>query len=214
MPDDDVRPCERHCPKCDQWKHHSRFHSRKRKRARSRDLAVHFDTTCKDCQQIERNERKNADPAAWIMGRRIARHARLQGCTPEFLRVNMNWQALIPELRALLLPGAVCPCCGHPFKGESDIQIEHHFPPRWPKGDWARQHKRNLSLACGSCNDTKTDKAYDVWLDEQEDCRLANEAHRAATDAPPPPESKQLTLGRPGRPVTAQPQRPAAWRAT
>lgn len=77
----------------------------------------------------------------------------------------------------------LCLCCGHPFEHERDIQIEHREPPRHPQ-DWARQHARNLALACQSCNNTKGRKSFAVWLDEQEDARLANEAHRQEVPAP------------------------------
>jgi hypothetical protein len=46
--------------------------------------------------------------------------------------------------------------------------------------DWAREHSRNIAFYCASCNRTKREKPYGVWLDEQEAARLANEKHRAS----------------------------------
>jgi hypothetical protein len=95
--------------------------------------------------------------------------------------VNMNYEALVPILRALMSPEGRCPCCGHGFVNERDIQIEHRFPPRGPR-DWARLHARNLSFACGSCNRTKAAKEPDLWLDEQEGARLSNELERTTVE--------------------------------
>jgi hypothetical protein len=176
-----ARPCERHCPKCDQWKHHSRFRSRKRRSATSIGVAIHFDPICKDCQQIERNEQKNEDRPRAIIERRTADHARSLGVSKHFLWVNMNWSSLVPEMRALMTDEGRCRSCGHRFMNERDIQIEHREPPRHPQ-DWARQHARNIGIFCQSCNNTKGDKAYAIWLDEQEEARLSNEHHRALTD--------------------------------
>jgi hypothetical protein len=69
----------------------------------------------------------------------------------------------------------ICTSCGHPFLNERDIQLEHREPPRHAQ-DWARLHARNIGLACGSCNRTKSGKSYAAWLDEQEGARIANEA--------------------------------------
>lgn len=182
------RPCERRCPKCNLWKHHSRFRSRKRRRATSIGVAViHFDPICKDCQQIERNERKNEDRPLAIMDGRAGSHARILGVPKSFLWVNMNWSSLVPEMRALMTDEGRCRSCGHPFIGERDIHIEHREPPRAPD-DWARQHARNLGIFCQSCNGTKGHKPYAVWLDEQEEARISNEHHRD------PPSDPQLTI--------------------
>jgi hypothetical protein len=85
----------------------------------------------------------------------------------------MNFQALVPLLRAMMTDEALCLNCGHPFVNERDIQIEHREPPRH-RQDWARLHARNLGFSCASCNRTKSNKPNDVWLDEQEGARLSN----------------------------------------
>jgi len=85
----------------------------------------------------------------------------------------MNYRALVPALRAMMTDEGICTSCGHPFLNERDIQIEHIEPPRFVE-DWARLHARNLRLACGSCNRTKGQKPYAVWLDEQEGARLSS----------------------------------------
>ncbi len=172
----DVRPCERLCPKCNLWKHHSRFRSRKR-RPTSIGVGIEFNSLCKDCEQIERNERQNVDRPLHIIERRTSSHARSLGVPKSFLWVNMNWRALVPEMRALMTDEGTCRSCGHDFVNERDIQIEHREPPRHA-ADWARQHARNLGIFCQSCNNTKGDKSYALWLDEQEEARLSNEHHR------------------------------------
>lgn len=187
------RPCERHCPRCEQWKHHSRFRSRKRRSATSIDVAIHFNPICKDCEQIERNERLNADRPLVIMERRTATHARNLGVSFDFLWINMNWRGLVPVLRAMLSPEGRCLDCGHPFLGERDIQIEHREPPRHPQ-DWARQHTSNLAFGCASCNNGKNNVAFAAYLDEKEARRLANEHHRQQLTTAPALEPVQLTF--------------------
>jgi len=174
-----IRPCERFCPKCERWKHHSRFRSWSRAGESDRTRPrIRFAGLCKDCEQIERNERKNADRPLALLRRRTSSHASRLGVPFDFLWINMNWRALVPILRALMSPEGLCLSCGHPFVNERDVQIEHREPPRG-LDDWARQHARNLMLDCASCNGGKRDKPFSLWLDEQEEARLANEVHRA-----------------------------------
>jgi hypothetical protein len=142
-------------------------------------VGIEFNTLCKACEQIERNEKENDDRALWLIDRRAASHARRAGVTKAFFWMNMSWRALAPVMRALMTPEGLCLDCGHPFLNERDIQIEHREPLRGPQ-DWARQHARNIGLGCGSCNNGKRGKPFARWLDEQEDARLANESHRAA----------------------------------
>ena len=180
------RPCERQCPGAHgeiHWRHHSRFGSRKRKNPDG-SVRIVFDRLCKDCEQILRVEKKNEDrPRAIIYGRAEAHRNRFAPGVPvDFFWVNMNYQAQVPLYRALTSPEGLCPCCGHAFDDEKDIQIEHRAPPRKNLGhpDWARLHGRNLGFGCGNCNGTKTNKEYERWLDEQEDARQTNEADRLA----------------------------------
>lgn len=175
---DAPRPCERHCPGCGLWKHHSRFRT---KRVTTRHGTVtEFRRLCKDCEQKDRVERKNVDRPASIIRARAADHAGRAGVSAEFFWTNMNYRALVPYYRAAVSPEGLCLSCGHPYDNERDIQIEHRSPPRHRR-DWARLHARNLSLACGNCNGTKTSKEYEAWLDEQEDARLTNDQDRSAT---------------------------------
>ncbi len=176
MGDDEPRPCERHCPTCDMWKHHSRFRSFTDAKVKR----IRFSPTCRDCEQKERNERKNTDRPRAIIEARAADHARKAGTSKQFFLTNMNYQALVPALRSMMTPEGRCHCCGHTFMNERDIQIEHREPPRH-RQDWARLHARNLGLTCQSCNGTKLDKPYAEWLDEQELCRLSNEATPSMT---------------------------------
>jgi len=165
------RPCERQCRTCGYWKHHSRFRIKAGHGSMSR-----FFPDCRDCETKQRNERKNEDRALWIMKERAREHARKTGVSFDFMWMNMNWRALVPPFRAMMSKGALCLCCGHQFLNERDIQIEHNNPPRF-LGDFARLHARNISLACASCNRTKSDAPYSEWLDQQEEARLSNQAN-------------------------------------
>ena len=178
MNDNGIRDCERFCPKCKQWKHYSRFRSfTVRHGSVSNKPTIGFRKLCKACEQIERNEELNADRPSQILKRRTTQRARSLGVPFDFVWTNMNWRALLPVFRAMQTPEGLCLDCGHPFRNERDIQIEHLEPPRHSQ-DWAREHTRNLGLACQSCNNGKGKKPFALWLDEQEDARLANEAHR------------------------------------
>jgi 5-methylcytosine-specific restriction endonuclease McrA len=132
-----------------------------------------FNPVCKACEQKERNERKNADRPFAIIQNRAAIAAHKAGTSREFFMVTMNYQSLVPVLRALMGHEGVCQGCGHSFLNERDIQIEHLAPPRNDQ-DWARLHARNIRLFCASCNGTKSDTPFETWLDEQEDARLSN----------------------------------------
>jgi len=165
------RPGERKCAQCGLWKHHSRFASRQRKTPNS--TVWQFDKECRDCQQKERNEIKNADRPLAIIKQRAAQAAHKAGTSTEFFMTQMNYGALVPLLRGMMGEDGICLSCGHPFVNERDIQIEHILPPRYEK-DWARLHARNTRLFCGSCNRSKSDKPYGEWLDTQEGARLSN----------------------------------------
>ena len=118
-----TRPCERLCPKCGEWKHHSRFRSQRRGRHGS--VSTTFHKHCRDCEQIERNEHLNEDRPLHIIERRAADHAHKAGVPKSFFMVNMNYNGLVPILRAMMTPEGRCLCCDTPFVNESDIQIEH-----------------------------------------------------------------------------------------
>jgi len=85
----------------------------------------------------------------------------------------MNYRSLVPLYRAACVSGAACLNCGHVFKNERDVELEHIEPARHDR-DWARLHARNLRISCGSCNRTKAQKPFVRWLDEQEEARLSN----------------------------------------
>lgn len=127
---------------------------------------------CKVCEQTNRDQVKRADRALAIIDSRAKTWSGRLGCPKEFLWTNMNWRALVPILRALMSDEGLCLSCGHPFRSDRDIQIEHHEPPRHPQ-DWARHHARNLVLMCGSCNTGKGALGYSVWLDQEELKRLS-----------------------------------------
>lgn len=124
-----VRPCERFCPKCERWKHYSRFASQRRE-GRNGSVTTTFRRLCRDCEKIERNERKNADRPLWLMRQRTSSWAGKLSVSSDFLWINMNWRALVPVLRAMMSAEGLCLSCGHRFVNERDIQIEHREPPR------------------------------------------------------------------------------------
>ena len=181
------RPCERKCAKCGEWKHHSRFQLK----SAGNSTNPRFSDQCRDCEQKARNEKKNADRPRAIIEQRATTAAAKVGASREFFWTQMNYRALVPELRGLMTHEGLCKGCGHEFLSERDIQIEHIEPPRFPD-DWARLHARNLRLCCGSCNRTKGQKPFAQWLDEQEGARLSNLQDRDADPQPSTPV--QLSL--------------------
>jgi hypothetical protein len=147
---------------------------------------LEFDKECRDCQQKERNERKNADRPLAIIRQRAAQAAHDAGASTDFFMIQMNYQGLVEDFRIRLENKAVCCGCGHAFINERDIQIDHILPPRHAQ-DWARLHTRNPRLFCGSCNRTKGKKSFVQWLDDQEGARLSN----LTSQPPPPPDVEQ-----------------------
>jgi 5-methylcytosine-specific restriction endonuclease McrA len=89
---------------------------------------------------------------------------------------NMNYQSLVPFMRAMMTEEGRCQNCGHHFLNERDIHLEHREAPRFPK-DFARLHARNIGLLCAACNGRKGHKPFTEWLDEQEEARQSNEAN-------------------------------------
>jgi HNH endonuclease len=173
---DRPRPCERQCKECGEWKHHSRFRSFRNNPGRNSTNStkvISFSPRCRDCEQKKRNEKKNTDRPKAVIEQRARSAASKASTSFDFFWIQMNYRALVPELRALMTDEGLCKGCGHRFMNERDIQIEHIEPPRFEK-DWARLHARNLRLVCGSCNRTKGNKPNSEWLDEQEGARLSN----------------------------------------
>jgi hypothetical protein len=168
------RPCEKQCVECHEWKHHSRFRSFKTRHGRHNNMsAVSFHARCRDCEQRLRNEKKNADRPKAIVEQRARSAAAKAGVSFEFAWTELNYRALVADMRAKLSPEGLCNGCGHKFLNERDIQIEHIEPPRSDQ-DWARLHARNLRLVCGSCNRTKGKKPFLDWLEDQEGARLSH----------------------------------------
>ena len=189
----DHRPCERQCKgPCGLWKHHSRFRGRERKTPHG--TVWEFDKDCKDCQQIKRNDQKNADRPLAIIRGRAQEAAHRAGTTTEFFWTQMNYRALVPWMRAMMTDEGLCIACGHAFVNERDIQIDHLFPPRH-RQDWGRLHTRNVRLGCGSCNNSKGSKEPDQWLDEQEVARITNLLYREEEPEVRDDDDPQLSLG-------------------
>lgn len=169
MADPSARPCERQCKRCLQLKHHSRFVSRERKTPNT--SVWEFNAICRDCEQKERNEKKNTDRPFSIIRQRAAKDAHKAQVAFQFFWTQMNYASLVAPFRAALTN--TCQSCGHQPLNERDVHIEHIAPPRNHQ-DWARLHSRNIRFLCGSCNRTKSKKSHEEWLDEQEGARLSN----------------------------------------
>jgi 5-methylcytosine-specific restriction endonuclease McrA len=157
-----------------------------------------YDRECRLCQQTKRVRAKHDDPVLALLLRRAGDVARRAGIKRQFVLEDLNYWSLLPFLRAALSADGLCPNCGHEFNEERDVQFDHVEPPRH-RQDFARLHARNVTILCGSCNNTKAAKAYADWLDDQEEARLsanalqAEEAVRAEGLAAAPP-GYQLTL--------------------
>src|SRR5438876_10078649 len=117
---DEPRPCERLCKRCHQWKHHSRFHVKKKAKSGNSTVATVFSSICRDCEQKERNEKKNADRPLAIIKQRAASAAGKAGTTVEFFWKQMNYSALVEMFRSAL--NGPCRSCGHKTLNERDVQ--------------------------------------------------------------------------------------------
>jgi hypothetical protein len=196
---------------CGKYKPPSQFYGRKRETPNG--TIWHPDPECKLCQHDSRVEAKYADPARWIIEQRAQSHAGRFGfgLTRAFMMDPrcMNYESLIAPLNGILIAldeGLEPPCsCGHPYRNESDIQIDHRSPPRrdLKRADYARLHSRNLGFGCTSCNVGKNDDEFNAWLDSEEEKRQSaialNNAEAEVEDllddaAEPPSDDDQLEL--------------------
>ena len=170
------------CPTCEQWLHFSRF--RRSARRVGQGTVSHFKSKCKACEQTERNDKKNVDRARAILETRASDWAHKIGVNRQFMFETLNWQSLLPYLRAALEPGTLCTSCGHAHMNERDVQLDHRAPPRPEKHpDLARHHARNIQILCAASNNAKGSQPYEQWLDDQEDTRVAVERYRRLRDA-------------------------------
>jgi hypothetical protein len=110
------------------------------------------------------------DRAREIIEQLAATAANKAGVSSAFFMVQMNYRALLPQLRGLLSADGVCTSCGRKFSGEHDIRFDYVRPPR-ADNDWERLHVRNLHLCCTRCSRSKRNKTYEQWLDDQEAVR-------------------------------------------
>jgi hypothetical protein len=103
------------------------------------------------------------DQALAIVEGRAQIAASEAGTTTEFFMTQMNYQALVLDVRVTLESG--CKSCGQ-FVNEPDIWFDYILPLRHAT-DWARLHARNVYVMCASCHKAKGTKAHVAWLDEQ-----------------------------------------------
>lgn len=104
----EIRPCERQCPRCKIFKHHSRFRHWLMRNSTVSPPPLRFHSVCRDCEQKERNEKKNQDRPLAIIRQRAATAAMKADTSTEFFFTQMNYRALVPVLRAMLSPEGVC----------------------------------------------------------------------------------------------------------
>jgi hypothetical protein len=170
---------------------------------------------CRLARQTMRDADKERDPGGAAIIGRAKEHARNvsqalgQTVGYKFVLVELNWDALIPIMRALLGPDGKCLNCRRRQSDARRYHIEHRIPPEH-LADWAAHHARNLWLACGGCNCRKgrndADRAWleaehRKWITDRQWADHAGEAGWPAYDAafgpisePEPPRSEQLSL--------------------
>ena len=142
---------------------------------------------CKLAEQTIKDQGKEADPALAAITSRAKELARdlskALGNTVgyKFVLIELNWQGLVPILRALLGADGICLNCGRHRGSAREYHIEHRCPPEH-LADWATQHARNLWLACAGCNMEKGRRDADrEWLErEQRKWMIDRNWHRHA----------------------------------
>src|SRR5215471_2913666 len=105
------RECERQCKTCHEWKHYSRFRSFQNNPGRNSSVStkvISFSSRCRDCEQKERNEKKNLDRPKAIIDHRARSAASKAGASFEFFWTQMNYRSLVPQLRAMMTNEGIC----------------------------------------------------------------------------------------------------------
>lgn len=101
-----------------------------------------------------------------------------------FVMVELNYDALVPEVRALIGPDGICAWCGKPFTEKHPVSFDHIEPPRWNgEIDWERLHASNIRPMHRGENGSKGEKPYATalrdnmqrWMAER---KWANQAGR------------------------------------
>ena len=116
-----------------------------------------------------------------------------------FVMEELNYQALVPEVRTLIGPDGLCAWCGRPFTKKHKLSLDHIEPPRWDGTvDWERLHASNVQVIHFGENGSKNDKPYAIalrdnmarWMAERNWARHAGEPGWPSLDAMrlPPPE--------------------------
>jgi len=180
------------CSGCDQWLHPSRF----RPSEKGHGSVARFHSQCRACEQSNRTDRKNEDRALAIIRSRASNIARRAHVPLEFVMNDLNYRSLVVPLRAVLdhPEDAVCGNCGHGYINERDCQLDHREPPRHDQ-DFARLHATNVTLVCASCNTSKGNREYSVWLDEQEQTRRSVAAYYGLGTAEPVHPAENINTG-------------------
>lgn len=123
---------------------------------------------CKLAEQTIRDHGRESDPAKTAIEGRAKKHARLIRAGYKWVLIELNWQALIPIMRALLGADGLCLNCGRHRPSATELHIEHRVPPEGPD-DWPAQHARNLWIACEGCNLEKGPSESDrTWLEREQ----------------------------------------------
>lgn len=129
---------------------------------------------CRLAEQTIRDHGRETDPARIAIEGRAKAFARdLTGALRNtvgyrFVLIELNWQALVPIMNALLGPGGLCLNCGRHQGNPRQLHIEHRIPPLGVT-DWATQHARNLWISCAGCNGEKARHDADrEWLEREQ----------------------------------------------
>lgn len=177
-----------------QWHHHSRFNRRKRG-VNPEGPIWDYDPSCRLWQQTQRVAEKHEDEARNIVenrARQIVRDAnKMPGekITLAFVMHGLNYESLIPLVRAHLAWREECTCPNCASQYDKPVELDHRAPPRHAR-DWARLHARNIGPLDRECNTSKGNMPYEEWLDREEQHRLDAQAYNEHLAA----QGEQVTL--------------------
>lgn len=124
---------------------------------------------------------RKTSEASVILRKHAGTLARALGVPLTFVWKDLNWGALVTNVDAALSPDGVCPSCGHPYAGDTDLTFVSTCDA--PDRLMARYHAKHIVLMCQACRLAKGSHTFAEWLDVCEQARL----RRQASDVPEPP---------------------------
>ena len=139
-------------------------------------IKIGFRNTCRKCvaENTARYDKKNPESALRRSSNRQLREASTVGEMPKDL----------PSLRAFL--GDACRYCSAPLNGMGEID---HLTPIARGGT---NKENNLTLACSSCNKSKTSKTFDEYLNWRLERKLVFRQIKIPSEKPDPVLRKYL----------------------